>query len=237
MTVPSLAALARLEGVPSAMASARDGIDALLRDRGLRRTTPQLTADSLLRGAVASATLAGSDSGAAAVREGVGDEIAQAAVRISTELLGLAPVLDRSPLQAFARIHAVAAMGEGAAGRPRDAESARRLQEIGRWILARDTDVPALVLAAVAHAELVAAAPFGSHDGLVARAVERLLLVTTGLDEKSLIVPEAGHLALRPAYESRLKGWADGSRAGQHSWLLYCAEAYAAGAEASPLTA
>ena len=29
-----------LEGVPSALAAARDGIDAVLRDRGLRRTAP-----------------------------------------------------------------------------------------------------------------------------------------------------------------------------------------------------
>ena len=29
--------------------------------------------------------------------------------------------------------------------------------------------------------------------------------------------------------------YADGGRAGLQAWLLYCAEAYAAGAEASPL--
>ena len=44
-----LARLAALEGVGSAMAAARDGIDALLLDRGLRRSTPDLTAESLLR--------------------------------------------------------------------------------------------------------------------------------------------------------------------------------------------
>ena len=63
------------------------------------------------------------------------------------------------------------------------------------------TDAPALLVAAVVHAELAAAAPFASHNGLVARAAERLVLVARGLDEKSLVVPEAGHLALRPAYE------------------------------------
>ena len=57
-----LARLAGLEGVASAMAAARDGIDALLRDRGLRRTAPDLTAESLLRGAHASAVLDGSGS-------------------------------------------------------------------------------------------------------------------------------------------------------------------------------
>ncbi len=61
------------------------------------------------------------------------------------------------------------------------------------------------------------------------------MLVARGVDEKSLVVPEAGHLALRAAYESNLRGYAEGGTAGVHSWLLYAAEAYAAGAEASPL--
>ena len=85
------------------------------------------------------------------------------------------------------------------------------------------------------HADLVAAAPFASHNGIVARAAERLVLVARGVDEKSLVVPEAGHLALRPAYESNLRGYRDGGQAGVHAWLLYAAEAYAAAAQASPL--
>ena len=75
------------------------------------------------------------------------------------------------------------------------------------------------------------------RNGLVARATERLLLVARGVDPTSLTVPEAGHLALRPEYESNLRGYRDGGMAGVHAWLLYAAEAYAAGAEASPLTA
>ena len=49
------------------------------------------------------------------------------------------------------------------------------------------------------------------------------------------MVPEAGHLANRAAYESNLQGYAEGGRAGVHAWALYAAEAFAAGAEASPL--
>ena len=78
-------------------------------------------------------------------------------------------------------------------------------------------------------------APFVSHNGIVARAVERLLLVARGVDPTSLTVPEAGHLALRREYESNLRGYAQGGAAGVHGWLLYALEAYAAGAEASPL--
>ena len=64
--------LVSLEGVPSAFAATRDGIDALLRDRGLRRTSPEQTATSLLRGAHASAVLEGSTSTFEEVAETLG---------------------------------------------------------------------------------------------------------------------------------------------------------------------
>lgn len=236
MTHDPLAPLVSLEGIPSAYAATRDGIDVMLRDRGLRRTSPETTAESLLRGAHASAVLEGSASTLADVRAGAGDEVATDAVRVSTELLGLTPALSASPLQALARIHALAAAGLPAdqRGRPRDGAAADRLRGVGE-LLTAPTDAPALLVAAVVHAELATAAPFPSHNGLVARAAERLVLVARGVDAKSLVVPEAGHLALRAAYESNLRGYRDGGSSGVHSWLLYAAEAYAAGAEASPL--
>jgi hypothetical protein len=229
--------LVSLEGVPSAYAAARDGIDAMLRDRGLRRTSPDLTAESLLRGAHASAVLEGSGSALDRVRAGAGDETAQAALRVSTELLSLVPVVNRSPLQALARLHSLAGAGavpEDQLGRPRGDEAADRMQGVVRLLVAA-TEAPALLTAAMVHAELLTAAPFASHNGIVARAAERLVLAARGVDEKSLMVPEAGHLANRAAYESNLQGYAEGGRAGVHAWALYAAEAFAAGAEASPL--
>ena len=228
-----LAPLLRLEGVPSAFAAARDGIDALLRDRGLRRTSPEQTAEALLVGAHASAVLDGSTSSLDDVREGVGDEVAADAVRVSVHLLSLVPTVRTAPLQAFARLHALASGAEDS-GRPRDAESLARLQALGR-LLAETTSAPSLLVAAVVHADLATAAPFPSHNGIVARAAERLVWVTRGVDERSVLVPEAGHLAHRAAYESNLRGYRDGGPAGVHAWLRYAAEAAAAGAEASPL--
>jgi len=239
VTEDALARLVSLEGVASAYAAVRDGIDVMLRDRGLRRTSPETTAESLLRGAWASGVLEGSGSELEEVRESGGDGIAQDAVRVSTELLGLVPTLRQQPLQAFARLHALASAGslpEQERGRPRSPEAAARLMELNRTLLA-PTEGPALLVAAVVHAELATGAPFASHNGIVARAAERLVLVARGVDEKSLVVPEAGHLALRAEYESNLRGYRDGGQAGVHSWLLYAAEGYAAGAEASPLRA
>jgi hypothetical protein len=225
----------RVEGVASAFAATRDGIDTMLRDRGLRSTSPDLTGESLMRGARASAVLDGSVSTLDEVRAGEGDPVAQAALRLSVELLGLVPVFARSPAQALARMHTVAAAGsvpEDLLGRPRDPAAAARLRGA---LAVLETQRPALVTAALLHAELIVAEPFATANGLMARAAERLVLVSTGVDAKSLTVPEAGHLALRAAYESNLRGYAGGGRSGAQSWLLYCAEAYSAGAEASPL--
>jgi Fic family protein len=236
MTDP-LAWLTDLEGVRSAYAGTRDGIDVMLRDRGLRRTSPEMTAESLLRGAHASAVLEGSTATVEEVRAGEVDEIAADAVRLSASMLALAPLLKTAPLQAIARLHAV--VGSGALdpeqlGRPRDAASADRLRGVAELLLS-GTEAPALLVAAIAHADVATAAPFASHNGIVARALERLVLVSRGVDAKSLVVPEAGHLALRAAYESSLRGYSEGGPRGVHAWALYGAEAFAAGAEASPL--
>ncbi len=231
-----LAWLSSLEGVPSGFTAARDGVDAMLRDRGMRRTTPEQTAESLLRGAHASAVLEGSGADLDAVRNGTADEIAQAALRVSAELLSLVPVLARSPLQAFARLHVLAATGvvdDDRLGRPLSEVAAERMGTLATTLLA--TAAPAMLVAAVSHAELAVVEPFASHNGIIARAVERLVLVARGVDPASLVVPEAGHLALRREYESNLRGYRDGGQAGMHAWLLYAGEAFARGAEASPL--
>jgi hypothetical protein len=233
-----LAWLLELEGVPSGFSAARDGFDALLRDRGLRRTTPEQTAESLLRGAHASAVLEGSVSTLEEIRVGEGDETAQAAVRVSTAVLGLVPVIGTSPLQAFARLHALAGKGsvpDEKLGRPVSPEAADRLGALATAFLG--TSVPALFVAALVHAELVTVAAFASHNGIVARAAERLVMVARGVDPASVVVPEAGHLALRREYESNLRGYRDGGRAGLQSWLLYAPEAVSAGVESSPLAA
>ena len=96
MTSDPLSWLVSLEGVPSAYAATRDGIDVMLRDRGLRRTSPETTAESLLRGAHASAVLEGSASTLLEVRSGEADEVAADSVRLSSELLSLVPALSLS---------------------------------------------------------------------------------------------------------------------------------------------
>ncbi|MFC6153903.1 oxidoreductase [Nocardioides yefusunii] len=237
MTTDPLAWLMALEGVPSAFASTRDGIDALLRDRGLRKTHPEDTGQALVMGAHASAVLEGSTSTIDDVLAGRTDATAQDALRLSAQVLSLVPQMRTAPLQAIARLHAIAgatSLGQEDLGRPRNAEVASRLQTVAK-MLTSDTTAPALVVAAMVHADIATAKPFASHNGIVARAAERLVMVSRGVDATSVLVPEAGHLALREQYESNLRAYASGTERGVHAWALYAAEAYAKGAELTPL--
>ncbi|MCD9154218.1 oxidoreductase [Aeromicrobium duanguangcaii] len=236
MSDPFIAA-ASLEGVPSAFRAARDGMDAILRDRGLRRSTPDDTARSLLIGAWATATLEGSECDLDELAAGGGDATARAAVRLSTELLGLLPTWQRSPVQALARLHALAAAGsvpDSDLGRPVNPEGTARLTQLAA-LLGRKTEAPGLVVAALAHAEIASAGAFVSHNGVVARAAERLILVARGVDPASVTVPEAGHVAAAPDYFAALAAYG-AEETGVHQWLLYAAEAFTRGAEASPLS-
>ena len=234
MSDPFLPA-ASLEGVASAFAATRDGIDALLRDRGLRRVSPDDTSRALLLGAAATAALEGSAVTPDDLAQGAGDATARAALRLSTELLGLVPVWRRAPVQAIARLHALAAAGsvpDEALGRP-DGETTR-LAALARN-LAVPTKAPGMAVAAIVHAEIVSSAAFSTHAGVVARAAERIVLVERGVDPPSVTVPEAGHAAVPDGYRSALEAYATGTEAGIAQWLRYASQAFARGAEASPL--
>ena len=168
---------------------------------------------------------------------GGGSTTARAALRLSTELLALVPVLRQSPLQAFARIHASAAAGsvpDDELGRPTGPDGAARLGALSRRLL-QPTTAPALVVAALAHAEIASSGAFASHGGVVARAVERLILVERGLDPASVTIPEAGHAGEPRGYASALAAYGTGTEAGVGQWLRYASQAFARGAEASPL--
>ena len=209
----------------------------MLRDRGLRRSTPDDTARSLLLGAAATASLEGSTYDVEVLASGGGDELARGAVRLSTELLGLLPVWNHSPVQALARMHALAAAGsvdDADLGRPVNPDGVARLTALAA-MLGQPTEAPGLVVAALVHAEIAAAGAFATHNAVVGRAAERLVLVAKGVDPASVTVPEAGHAAEPDGYRAALAAYAGGEPTGVHQWLMYASQAFTRGAEASPL--
>ena len=90
-----------------------------------------------------------------------------------------------------------------------------------------------MVVAAVVHAGVPAVAAFAWLNAVIARAAERLVLVSTGVEPASVAVPEAGHVARRREYGATLAAYAAGEPSALHAWLLHAAAAYAAGAEAA----
>jgi hypothetical protein len=94
-------------------------------------------------------------------------------------------------------------------------------------LLERPTKAPAIVLAAVVHAELAVLRPFGSADGVVARSAERLTLVEYGLDPKSLVAVEVGHVEL--PYAEGLRAYLSGTPEGVGQWVQQCASAVSLG--------
>lgn len=238
MTADPLAPLLDLPGVADGAAAARTAVDALLANRTLRRRSADVSAESSLRGAWASAWLAGTEVSLDEVRSGAAatDPVVQGALRAQAAIPILADTWTRAPRQALARLHALAAADlvadSSGLGRPLSAPGvAARLDTLAAVLGA--TSAPAVVLAAIVHGELLALDAFAPASGVVARVAVRLTLIERGLDPKSLVVVEAGHRELRDAYDSALVAYRAGTPDGVARWLTHCADAVVAGARES----
>lgn len=181
------------------------------------------------------------------------------ALRVTAEAGQLLDIWRASPLRVLARLHLVAAAGTGpgtgpaaeTAGRPRlagepvddpertglplpdHAEVAGRLDSLNQLVVAGSA-APALVIAAVVHGELLALRPFGSHNGLVARAAERIVLIGSGLDPKAIAPAEVGQAELgAAARREALEGYGSGTADGMAAWIVYCGRAVGLGVRES----
>ncbi|MHB8450360.1 MAG: oxidoreductase [Mycobacteriales bacterium] len=219
--------LESLPGVGEAVARARAAVDRLLTHRLLRGRSAEISAEAALRTARASAALEGCDRPLAEVRRGVADPLVQGALRVAAAAGELRPVLRRAPLQVLARLHVLAAAGScppEELGRPVAAEPAAvaRLAALAELLAGAPPGAPALVLAAIGHAEVGVLAPFRGGNGLVARGLARLVLIERGLDPKAVLPVDVGHAADPAGYRAGLAGYARGDVSG---WLRHCASA------------
>ncbi len=258
MPADALAALAHLPGVAEAVDRARSGVDGVLWDRSVRARVADVVTASRLRGGWASAAIDGAEvrpdalvSGDALDDSPIGRVVA-ASLALQTEIPRQVDVLGRAPLQVVSRLHAIAAAGfvpDDVRGRLRSGataddplrlgalpgadEASRRMTALA-GVLTRPTAAPALVVAAVAHAEVAVARPFVWGSGLVARAMTRLVLAARGLDPDGVTVPEAGLFAAgRTAYADALRAYASGTPDGVARWLVLHAETVRVGADES----
>jgi len=228
-----LSHLLELPGVRAAADASRTAIDRLLAHRLMRNRSAEVSTESALRGARASAALEGADVPLAELRAGaVDDPVVQGSLRVSAALGSMTETWSRAPGQVLARLHVLAAadlVDRSALGRPAPHAGPRLTGLFG--LVQVETTVPAVLLAALVHGELAALAPFGTADGVVARAAARLTGITRGLDPKAVSVPEVGFVELgREAYDAALAGYASGSAEGVAGWLVHCCRATEHGA-------
>ncbi len=232
-----LAPLLDLPEVADAFVAARVSVDAAFRNRALRRSGGHIAVEIGLRSAVASAALDGHFYDLDDVRAGiVTNPVMQGALRVTAALDQLARGWFTAPRQVLARLHLLAGLGnpnvrDTDLGRPVDEpEVMARLDMLCDMLVAPPAGTPALLRAAVTHAELLALRPFSELSGVVARAAARLTLIASGLDPRGLLAPELGHLAREPEYVGSANAFATGTPDGVRSWLRHYATAVEVGA-------
>jgi hypothetical protein len=256
----ALGRLAALPGVADAVGAARDACTELRWHPALRRRSAEARAEATVRAARCSAALDGARfpvdlvrdaaRGAASLPDDAAGRAALGALRALSQAQQLEPTVSRAPAQALARLHVAAAAGlvpDDALGRPRTADETpgdgllaetaapggtaltMRLAGLAE-VLGAPAESPALVVAALAHAEIATARPFVAANGVVARALTRAVVIGRGLDPMGVVVWEAGHLAAGPAYATALAAYASGEPDGVAHWLRHCAQAVLDGA-------
>ncbi|WP_277681201.1 oxidoreductase [Saccharomonospora azurea] len=228
-----LAPLMDLGGVADAAKSAQDAVFAVHRLPANLRGGSATAAEASVRAARASAALDGANPDLP--EDGsVTDPVLAGALRVAGATESLLPTWRRAPLQVLARLHVLAAADvvedSEALGRPRGADGvASRLELLGQLVTG-STSVPGPVVTAVVHGEMLTLRPFGSADGVLARAAARLAMIATGLDPKALTVPEVACFRRQRRYEEAAQAFASGEPDGVRQWLLFCCDAFEAGA-------
>lgn len=229
-----LAALLELPGVAEAADAARVALGKAHRHRANLRKWPVTAAESAVRGARCSSAL---DGGGVDLEAAASDPVLAGALRVGHAVeggtTGIVGIWRRAPLQALARLHALAAadlVGAEQLGRPRPLPDIPPRLDLLAGLVTAPTAAPAAVLAGVAHGELLALSAFGTADGVVARGVSRLITIASGLDPHGLGVPEVFWLRRENDYREAAAGFAGGSAGGVAGWLTMCCRALEDGA-------
>lgn len=238
--------------------TARAAMDALAWDRGIRSRAGAVAASSRWAGALANAAFEGAvlptavaaDMAAGVVPADPMGRVVLAAADLAGQAPRLAELLRAAPLQCLAEAATVVGrgfVGQEQLGRPRvgvcddplhlpdlpDAADVPPALAALAVLVAR-ADAPAVLVAAVVHAQLALLRPFPWGSGLVARAAIRWVLAGRSVDPDMLCVPEAGLLTLgRPSYVKALAGYRSGTTRGANLWVEAFCGALAAGAWAA----
>lgn len=237
VTADPLAPLLDLPGVAASAEEAGEALAAVHRHPVNLRGWDKTSRESSWRGGRSSAAMEGATTELNREHD-FDDPVMSGAIRVAQaldpdSLDREVAVFRRAPMQSLARLHALAAAElapEEDLGRPREEPHiAQRLDLLGQLITGA-TSVPAAVLAAVVHGELLALAPFPTANAVVARGASRLVSAATGLDPHLLGVPEVTWLRRLGDYRELSARFATGDPQALAEWIVLSCQAMVAGA-------
>ncbi len=216
----TISQVVELPGVREAVEDARAAMDLLRKQRILRTKGIDVRALALSESARAAAELGAIEL--------------PVAVALLQSAISTASAVATAPMQSLARFHAIALAdrASGERGRPRDLtrEESTRLFALNE-ILASESQIPALVVAALVMGEIMDLAPFATANQVVAQTVFRSILIGRGFDPDALGLPEVGMLALGAgSFAPALSAYKSGTSEGVASWLRHLATAVQFGA-------
>jgi len=175
--------------------------------------------------------------------------LSNAALGITSESDFQVKTFFKTPLQTWARLHSFIELDVNR-GRPRTNNEVIDPLHIGTPInhqeieprlnalvqLITESKAPAVLLSAIAHAELATIAPFNRGSQMIARATTRLILQGKNIDQLKLVMPEYGFFKIgRNPYAKALIAYQSGTLAGVGEWVELHSQAIHIGATSTEL--
>lgn len=164
-------------------------------------------------------------------------ELSAKALIVTAEAMQQIQAFKTSPIQVWARLHSLVSDAEDR-GKLRTTDTVddplhlgalvpasfveSRIRDLNELVIS--TSAPALLVSAIAQAEISAIRPFSYGSHLVARVTSRLVLASRGVDASGLGVLEAGMYSIgRATYTRALGQYISGSSEGVAAWVeWYC---------------
>lgn len=176
-------------------------------------------------------------------------QLSNSALAITAEADFALTTFLKTPVQTWARLHSFIENGESRA-RPRTTNDVIDPLHLGtpldhKFIEGRleslveiitESKAPAVLVAAIAHAEIAVVAPFTKGSQMIARTTSRLVLQSKNVDQLKLVMPEYGFYKLgRNSYAKALKAYLSGNLAGMTEWIEFHSQALVIGANSTEI--
>lgn len=238
MATDSLLQLAAHDDIAQVCDDTRQAIDQLMWNRTLRNKDDDFLTFLRRSAGYASAAIDGAampDDPAREPDNSAMGLVAQHGLLVTAMADTLGNSFKHSPAQVWARLHSLISTQDDR-GTPRASDDVQdplrlgnipsapqareRMRHLGEQLIT--SQAPAVLLSAIAHAEICVTQPFSYGSHLIARASARLVLAARELDVKGVTAPEIGwYLQGRPSYVTALKQYQTGTIEGVTAFVQW----------------